>query len=316
MAEPTIPTFPKTPSTALASGPMPVSETSLERLDGLLETYLDLLDQYTTLRTQLSKQFRDGFFSLARANHTSTSLGRGRRYGEDGYDERMKAQRRIVYDVEEAGNGRDGHDSKSQQTNNQKDQVSRMPVCSVSIQKTKQVATSDETSTQRTEQAEDSKAPDRPSTGEPAPAPASPPTRNKRESSSGTTAKARPLPSTRDPLNWYGILVPPPLRQAQAFFISGVESSMPGLLNTSAAMYELEIRITKLRTELGLRDVSEADLDVDENLQAQEETVSTTSPSLQPSRATQEVSGISTTTRKRLVQRPTEPRLQLLKLDG
>lgn len=76
----------------------PISETSqsdlIERLDELLEQYLELLDQYTILRKELSKSFSSGFVSLAQAQRSS-SLGAGRRYGEDGYDERMKGQRRV-----------------------------------------------------------------------------------------------------------------------------------------------------------------------------------------------------------------------------
>jgi hypothetical protein len=56
----------------------------------------------STLRTQLSKQFSDSFFSLARANHTSPTLSSGRQYGEEGYDERMKAQRKIVYSTRDS----------------------------------------------------------------------------------------------------------------------------------------------------------------------------------------------------------------------
>src|SRR2546429_5856786 len=97
MAASEVPTPSQTPSfTSLISKPEPVS---LERLDSLLEAYLELLDEYTSLRTQLSKQFSEGFFALARANHTSNNLGSGRRYGEEGYDERMKAQSRIMYSV-------------------------------------------------------------------------------------------------------------------------------------------------------------------------------------------------------------------------
>src|SRR5436305_5836411 len=117
MAESTIPPPPQTQRfVAPPSEPKVVPEVSLERLDNLLETYLELLDEYTTLRTQLSKQLSDGFFSLASANHTSPTLGSGRRYGEEGYDERMKAHRRIVYstrDSEKDGNWSTTEDGKA-----------------------------------------------------------------------------------------------------------------------------------------------------------------------------------------------------------
>src|ERR1700728_4011474 len=66
----------------------------------------------STLRTQLSKQFSDGFFSLARANHASPTLGSGRRYGEEGYDKRMKAQRRIVYSTRDSKRDENWNDTE------------------------------------------------------------------------------------------------------------------------------------------------------------------------------------------------------------
>jgi hypothetical protein len=132
---------------------------------------------------------------------------------------------------------------------------------------------------------------------------------------SPSSTKAKPAPSNRDPLNWYGILIPPPLRQAQASFISAVESSVPQLLNTSASMHDLEARITKLRIELGLRPGPDADQSIDESTSAQGEDISTISPNSQPSKPTKDVAHVSTSPRKHLVQRP-EPRPRILKLDS
>ena len=132
---------------------------------------------------------------------------------------------------------------------------------------------------------------------------------------SPSSTKTKPAPSNRDPLNWYGILIPPPLRQTQASFISAVESSVPQLLNTSTSMHDLEARITKLRIELGLRPGPDADQNIDESTSAQGEDTSTTSPNSQPSKPTKDVAHVSTSPRKHLVQRP-EPRPRILKLDS
>ncbi|EXJ82018.1 hypothetical protein A1O1_08086 [Capronia coronata CBS 617.96] len=70
------------------------TEQLSDRLDTLLESYLDMLDTYTRLREQLSQDFSAGFFALAQANRNSI-LGPGRRYGEEGYDKRMKALKRV-----------------------------------------------------------------------------------------------------------------------------------------------------------------------------------------------------------------------------
>lgn len=279
MDESKIPTPPETPpSAASPSEPKLVPEVSLERLDSLLETYLELLDEYTTLRAQLSKQFSDGFFSLARANHISPTLGSGRRYGEEGYDERMKAQRRIVYSTR--GSKRDenwnetedwkaGTPVRSQSLEPSDSKADTSLGYRMSIQKTEapldaqETSSSAETDTNQqgiadaVHQSDESIASPfvnaLPTTAEP---------------SSPSSTKAKPAPSNRDPLNWYGILIPLPLRQAQASFISAVESSVPQLLNTSASMHDLEARITKLRIELGLRPGLDADQNIDESTSA------------------------------------------------
>lgn len=68
-----------------------------ETIDALLERYLALLDEYTTLRARLS-QLQTGMFQhLARANF---SAERGMRYGPDFYDERMQALRQVSISTE------------------------------------------------------------------------------------------------------------------------------------------------------------------------------------------------------------------------
>ncbi|KAI4145277.1 MAG: hypothetical protein LQ340_006339, partial [Diploschistes diacapsis] len=71
----------------------PPPEASLSTLSDLLERYLHLLDQYTTLRAQLSQDLSSGFLSLAQANFNAPS--HVRRYGQDLYDERMRATLRV-----------------------------------------------------------------------------------------------------------------------------------------------------------------------------------------------------------------------------
>jgi coiled-coil domain-containing protein 115 len=319
MAESTIPNPPQTPlSVTSPSEPKLVPEVSLERLDSLLETYLELLDEYTTLRTQLSKQFSDGFFSLARANHTSPTLGSGRRYGEEGYDERMKAHRRIIYSTKdskrdenwnETEDRKAGTSVRSQRLELSGSKVDTSPGYKISIQKTKapldsqETSSSDETNTNKQRVANAVLQNDKQTA----------PTTTKPASPSST--KTKPVPSNRDPLTWYGILSPPPLRQAQASLVSAVESSVPQLLNTSASMHDLEVRITQLRIELGLRSGPDADHNIDVTTSAQGEDISTTSPNSPPSKPTKDVAHVSTSPRKHLVQRP-EPRPRILKLDS
>jgi len=67
-------------------------ESHLEHLDDLLKQYLGFLDEYHAARQELSRHLSTGFFNLAQANR---SAGPGRRYGQDYYDERMQASRRV-----------------------------------------------------------------------------------------------------------------------------------------------------------------------------------------------------------------------------
>ena len=69
-------------------------------IDQLLQRYLILLDKYSQLRNDLSSLQADVYRNIARANF---SAERGLRYGQDHYDERMQAQRRVEVRQEESG---------------------------------------------------------------------------------------------------------------------------------------------------------------------------------------------------------------------
>jgi len=77
----------------------------IERLDDLLKQYLGFLDEYETARQELSRQFSAGFFNLAQANRSADP---GRRYGQDYYDERMQASRRVSVITSRTGDVRVG----------------------------------------------------------------------------------------------------------------------------------------------------------------------------------------------------------------
>ncbi|KAL8969190.1 MAG: hypothetical protein Q9183_002114 [Haloplaca sp. 2 TL-2023] len=85
--------------------PPPDSEALLRNLDDLLERYLNLVHDYTTTQHALSKDFSSvclygksddsifqGYLSLAQANFSNPSRTR---YGQDFYDDRMKASVRL-----------------------------------------------------------------------------------------------------------------------------------------------------------------------------------------------------------------------------
>ncbi|KAK0711657.1 hypothetical protein B0H67DRAFT_441996, partial [Lasiosphaeris hirsuta] len=131
-------------------------------IDSLLQRYLTLLDEYTRLRAALNTVQSGIYHDLARANF---SAERGIRYGQDYYDDRMQAIRRVAV---AAPSGKE-EPPKYQQ---------------------------------------------------------------------------KPPP---DPLRWFGILTPMPLRHAQTQAARAVEELLPQLATVSAAMAAVELAVRRAR---------------------------------------------------------------------
>jgi hypothetical protein len=71
--------------------------------------------------------------------------------------------------------------------------------------------------------------------------------------------KAEPSPSLEeskktakavDPLRWFGILVPPALRTAQAGFVSAVEGSVPQLATVARDLRSQEMEIGRVKKQI------------------------------------------------------------------
>jgi coiled-coil domain-containing protein 115 len=239
-------------------------------LDALLEIYLDRLDTYQKLREELSKNLSAGFLSLANANRTS-NLGSGRRYGAEGYDERMKARRRVKlrlpYSSQATGKGaRDGVEtgahSRSDKTLYAVEQhkldsgdLRGTPVPLETLAQISAHSSASPPSIPGPKTPDSLTASSISSEADAARNLAYPPVE---KPTKPTKQNPRTYP---DPLNWYGLLVPPSLRAAQASFISAVDNQIPLLLNTQAQMANLEVQIRALRREAGLshQDVRETD---------------------------------------------------------
>lgn len=56
--------------------------------------------------------------------------------------------------------------------------------------------------------------------------------------------------SPRDPLNWFGILLPPALRQSQAAFESAATDTVPSLASTAKEMKDIELEVRRTRKRL------------------------------------------------------------------
>lgn len=277
-----------TPSSS-AEGKAEGDNTLSARLDALLGSYLELLDTYTTLRAQLSKDFSSGFLALAQANRTST-LGPGRRYGEEGFDGRMKAFKTVrigsneELDVlaQEKGflSGPPPKATIDERSEHEHEHRDNHDLKSMSMGDTE--TTPDPIEKTQTKQ-------NREFSGlQPQTDPASSPTRlpSHHPTSAATCASASASGSTpihnfsytisssnatttndtdtdppsksqfhsRDPLKWYGILTPPHLRQCQAHFTTSITVTIPDLLSTVSSLAALEESIWDLRRELGIMD--------------------------------------------------------------
>lgn len=212
-----------------------------DRLDELWEIYLGFLDKYTRAQHEIQKSMASGFFSLARAQAGAPF---GRRYGQDWYDERMKAVQRVrVSDVEA------DQESDSLATGMQSLKFSIVP--EVSTESPKGSVTED--SKFEAENEILAQEPSPPSTPEP-------------EQTSEDIKPEEPeddqKPRICNPLRWYGILVPPELKRAQASFTATLHSPdtsdhaeespygrspVADSINAAREMRTIEVEIRKTR---------------------------------------------------------------------
>lgn len=195
------------------------SEDLAAKLDGLLEQYLELLDQYTTLREELSNTFSAGFFSLAQAQRTST-LGAGRRYGQDCYDQRMKAHRQVVI------------------SSNEKDHSTVYNIVADIPSQGSVFSANDEKESVDIDVKPESQNVERSSE------------QNEKEQKTVSKVDSKQSPTHRDPITWFGILVPPALRRTQSLFIAATEHIIPKLLTIQSRMETAETSIEALRAQL------------------------------------------------------------------
>ncbi|KAL0931676.1 uncharacterized protein CTRU02_212629 [Colletotrichum truncatum] len=66
---------------------------------------------------------------------------------------------------------------------------------------------------------------------------------------------------SNDPLRWFGILAPLPLRQAQALSVKAVEDVIPRLVSVNAEMMNLEIEVRRARKRRAKAEVAHKKID-------------------------------------------------------
>lgn len=199
-----------------------------QHIDSLLERYLSLIDEYSRLREELTKLQTGVYQNIARANFTGE---RGMRYGQDHYDERMHALR--VLDIElvkdnvpnftmknldPAVDGAAGDDDKSREETEKRND-------SLKEEETEKEETADITNAQEN------------------PADSTEEQQKDQERKDENKAKK----SIHNPLHWFGILAPQPLRTAQTLSIQAVQEAIPRLVSVNAEMEHVEIEIRRAR---------------------------------------------------------------------
>ncbi|KAI1355642.1 hypothetical protein F5Y01DRAFT_310527 [Xylaria sp. FL0043] len=264
-------------------------------IDDLLERYLHLLHDYTTLREELTTLQTGMYQNLARANFAAE---RGLRFGQDYYDDRMQASRRLAISCDSQDQDQDDAQGSSESRDRKPPVVPSGIVTKFTVidpaattVRTASVLGEDSEAQNEApnphphpspkagaeaESAEQSapnigkvrSAPTPPetdaaaaaaqlrdrnggtTTGEQHPpnsSPSSPPPEvAEKEKGAGTAATLRRKKSN-DPLCWFGLFTPMPLRQAQAQSIRAVEHVIPRLATLNAEMAAVEIEVRRAR---------------------------------------------------------------------
>ncbi|KAI0128360.1 hypothetical protein BJ170DRAFT_324695 [Xylariales sp. AK1849] len=175
--------------------------------DTLLERYLHLLHEYTTLRAELSDLQIEMYQNIARANFSGE---RGMRYGQDYYDDRMRASRKMHVTMDTTG-------TTSFHVVDE-DQFSM---------RSSKAATKSTTEIEKGTDLGQSVVDD-----------------TQAEKEDSTSANK---PTKKDPLKWFGLLTPMSLRHAQTQGTRVVEQVIPKLVTINAEMAQIEIEVRRAR---------------------------------------------------------------------
>ncbi|KAK0669662.1 hypothetical protein QBC41DRAFT_319355 [Cercophora samala] len=218
---------------------------STSKIDSLLQQYLVLLNEYTTLRTTLNAHQASLYQHLARANFAAQPGVRY--YGQDYYDERMQATSRLDITISPDTNTPEFKLTKPPATT---DEPSKPPEKENKTFDEPQPSVEDEnnnTSAARDEATEKDKT-----------------NNNKNDDDENDNDEKpksqQPKKKSNDPLRWFGILTPLPLRLAQASAKTAVEDAIPQLATLSEQMKALELEVRRERKKRAKAEKEEARL--------------------------------------------------------
>ncbi|KAI0016659.1 hypothetical protein F4780DRAFT_666314 [Xylariomycetidae sp. FL0641] len=194
-------------------------------IDALLERYLHLLHEYTSLREQLGSLQAGVYQNIARANFTAE---RGMRFGQDQYDDRMQASRRLAIATEDRDTPSFTVTAIEPESQSEKTDSSG-PITDEGMDA--KDGTDTASSCQDGEQDDRSKKAEK----------------------------------KKDPLRWFGLLTPMPLRQAQAKSIQAVEQIIPRLVTVNAEMAHVEIEVRRARKKRSKAEAAAAKREAPQN---------------------------------------------------
>ncbi|KAK4180012.1 hypothetical protein QBC36DRAFT_49567 [Triangularia setosa] len=236
---------------------------STEKIDSLLQQYLLLLNEYTTLRGSLNNLQSALYQHLARANFSAQPGVRY--YGQDYYDERMQATSRLETSVSPETNTPQFKLSKPhtvvvkpEPPNEPADKANDLEEIQQQSENEKSKAQSEPSPENSSEDTVDTKEEDNHSQQP-----------NEEEASEGKDdddekSKPKERKKSNEPLRWFGILTPFPLRQAQAQAKKAVEDVIPRLASLSEQMKALELEVRRERKKRAKAEKEEARLKIKE----------------------------------------------------
>jgi hypothetical protein len=219
-----------------------------ETIDALLAHYLTLLDEYTTLRASLNTLQAGVYQSLARANF---SAERGvRHYGQDYYDERTQASRRVHITLGSSSSSSSGSSNSpagskgpcatdAREGGGEAQDDTSSPVFSVAVYPPPPPQPKNQDENEKEVGSDEKHQPNTP-----------PPTTQEHDSPPSPKEKTTTT-TNNNPLRWFGILTPLPLRQAQAQAITAAEELIPRLASVSAEMAGVELAVRRARKRRG-----------------------------------------------------------------
>lgn len=232
------------------------TKMSTDKIDSLLQQYLLLLNEYTTLRTTLNNLQSSLYQHLARANFSAQPGVR--HYGQDYYDERMQSTSHLDITISSETNTPEFSLVRPPITN---DKPSEKPKPNDNTKE--QPQTQDGPGSTQHANNSNPSSPHPPPKDEAGDSKARDEAESKRDDSQPTpTSKHK---NSTNPLHWFGILTPLPLRLAQADAKTAVEDIIPKLATLSEQMKALEVEVRRERKKRAKAEKEESKQQKDQN---------------------------------------------------